>query len=165
MHLDAKSASRPHCDGQQHQQHRSQTVSPTATTTATAAATSAVAVANAVAKPLDKARPMRTAVECPSSTQAAMDGPGRCAHSYGSEGWGFESLRARPGQRPVALPAAGFLVVLGATLEATGSYQPSNRAWLINSAAARLSPSSMCPYTSLVMAMAVALWNGPTVLF
>jgi hypothetical protein len=44
-------------------------------------------VANTVAKPLDKARPMRTAVECPPSTGTAMDGPGRCAHSYGSESW------------------------------------------------------------------------------
>jgi len=72
---------------------------------------------------------------------------------YGSEGWGFESLRARSGQRPVARPAAGFLVALGATLGATGTRQPPNRARLIDSAAARLSPSSRCPYTSLVMAM------------
>ena len=45
----------------------------------------AVTVANTVAKPLDKTRPMQTAVECPSSTQAATDGPGRRAHSYGSD--------------------------------------------------------------------------------
>src|SRR5262245_8512864 len=29
--------------------------------------------------------PMRTAVECPSSTRTATDGPGRCAHSHGSD--------------------------------------------------------------------------------
>ena len=52
MQPDAKPTSRRHHDGQQHQRHRSQTVSPTATTTATAAAASAVTVANAVAKPL-----------------------------------------------------------------------------------------------------------------
>ena len=28
------------------------------------------------------------------SLQTAMEGPGRCAYNYGSEGWGFESLRA-----------------------------------------------------------------------
>src|SRR5215510_12824901 len=50
-----------------------------------------------------------TAESCArSSTDRASD--------YGSEGWGFESLRARPAQRPVANPAAGFLAVLGATL-------------------------------------------------
>jgi len=72
---------------------------------------------------------------------------------YGSEGWGFESLRARPAQRPVANPAAGFLAALGATPGATRTCQPRNSARLIDSAAARLSPSSRCPYTSLVMAM------------
>jgi hypothetical protein len=35
-----------------------------------------------------------------SSTDRASD--------YGSEGWGFESLRARQGHRPAARPAAGF---------------------------------------------------------
>ena len=59
-----------------------------------------------------------------------------CAHSYGSEG-----------------PEGAFLLLLGATLGATGTYQPPNSARLIDSAAARLSPSSRCPYTSLVMAM------------
>ena len=29
---------------------------------------------------------------------------------YGSEGWGFESLRARPGQRPSARLAAAVLL-------------------------------------------------------
>ena len=43
-------------------------------------------VANAVAKPLDKARPIRTAVECRPSAATATDGPGRCAHSYGADG-------------------------------------------------------------------------------
>jgi len=72
---------------------------------------------------------------------------------YGSEGWGFESLRARPAHRPLARPAGGFLVVLGATLGATRASQPPNRARLIDSAAARPSPSSRCPYTSLVIAI------------
>jgi hypothetical protein len=83
---DAKPTSRPHLDGQQHQRHRSQTVSPTATATATAGAASAVTAANAVAKLQDNARPMRTAVESPSwAARTATDGPGRCAHSYGSD--------------------------------------------------------------------------------
>jgi len=42
----------------------------------------AVTVANTVAKPTDKARPVRTTVECPSSARTATDGPGRCAYSY-----------------------------------------------------------------------------------
>jgi hypothetical protein len=45
-----------------------------------------VTVANTVAKPLDEARLLRTAVECLSSAATAIDGPGRCAYSYGSEG-------------------------------------------------------------------------------
>jgi hypothetical protein len=40
---------------------------------------SAVTVANAVAKPLDKARPMRTAVERRPSAASATDDPGRYA--------------------------------------------------------------------------------------
>src|SRR6185437_8905866 len=94
-----------------------------------------------------------TTLEYRPSPRPVTDGPGRCAHSYGSEGWGFESLRARPAQRPVANPAAGFLAVLGAALGATRTFQPPNIARLIDSAAARLSPSSRCPYTSLVTAM------------
>jgi hypothetical protein len=54
---------------------------------------------------------------------------------------------------PLPDPAAGFFVALGATLGATDTRQPPNRARVIDSAAARLSPSSRCPYTSLVMAM------------
>ena len=45
-------------------------------------------------------------------------------------------------------PGSGLFVALGATLGATGTRQPPNRARLIDSAAARLSPSSRCPYTS-----------------
>ena len=73
-------------------------------------AASAVTAANAVAKPLDKARPMRTAVECPSSTRTATDGPGPCGHSHGSEGWGFESLRAPARSGPFDPAAAVFLL-------------------------------------------------------
>ena len=76
---------------------------------------------------------------------------------YGSEGWGFESLRARPAQRPLARPKGAFLVVLGAT-RASQPSQPPNRARLIDSAAARPSPSSRCPYTSLV----IAILAGPS---
>jgi hypothetical protein len=43
-------------------------------------------VANTVAKPLDKARPMRTAVECPPSARTATNGPRRLAQAYGSRG-------------------------------------------------------------------------------
>jgi len=41
-------------------------------------------VANTVAKPPDNGRRMQTEVEYRPSTPAVMDGPGRCAHSYGS---------------------------------------------------------------------------------
>jgi hypothetical protein len=56
---------------------------------------SAVTAANTAAKPLDNACPVRTTLECRPSTRTTTDGPGRYAYSYGSEGWGFESLRAR----------------------------------------------------------------------
>ena len=56
-------------------------------------------------------------------------------------------------EAPYRIRKGAFLVRLGATLGATGIRQPPNRARLIDSAAARLSPSSRCPYTSLVMAM------------
>jgi hypothetical protein len=111
----------------------------------TAANTAAVAIASY--------RREATRLEHRPSRRPPLDGPGQSAHSYGSEGRGFESLRARPAHRPVARPAAGFLVALGATLGATRTYQLRNSARLIDSAAARLSPSSRCPYTSLVTAM------------
>ena len=53
-----------------------------------------------------------------SSTDRASD--------YGSEGWGFESLRARPAHRPSARLAKGFSVPVGATLGATGARQPNS---------------------------------------
>ena len=93
----------------------------------------AATVAKTVAKPLNSTRRTWTTLEYRPSLRPVTDGPGRYAHSYGSEGWGFESLRARPAHRPVARPAAGFLVALGAT----GTRQPPNRARLIDSAAAR----------------------------
>ena len=62
---------------------------------------SAATVANTVAKPLDNSRRTWTTLEYRPSVRTATDGSGRLAHSYGSEGWGFESLRARPAQRPV----------------------------------------------------------------
>src|SRR5215471_13993496 len=36
-----------------------------------------------------------TSLDHRPSRQTLLDGPGRSAHAYGSEGWGFESLRAR----------------------------------------------------------------------
>ena len=41
-----------------------------------------------------------TALENQASRQPLLDSPGQSAHSYGSEGWGFGSLRARPVQTP-----------------------------------------------------------------
>jgi hypothetical protein len=47
----------------------------------------------------------------------AVDYPGTRARSstdrasdYGSEGWGFESLRARPGQRPLPVAEGAFVL-------------------------------------------------------
>jgi hypothetical protein len=40
--------------------------------------------------------------------QKAFSDP--AATSYGSEGWGFESLRARPGQRPLPIMEGAFLL-------------------------------------------------------
>jgi hypothetical protein len=73
-------------------------------------ARTAATVANTVAKPSDNACRAWTALECRPRPWPAMDGPGRCAHSYGSEGWGFESLRARPGQRPLPVAEGAFLL-------------------------------------------------------
>src|SRR5580704_5405112 len=44
------------------------------------------AAANTAAKPTDNTRQLRTAMEYQSSTRPQPDDPGRCAHSYGSEG-------------------------------------------------------------------------------
>jgi hypothetical protein len=93
-----------------------------------------------------------TALDAVSSKDCARSSTDR-ASDYGSEGWGFESLRARPAHRPLARATGAYFVVLGATLGATQAFQPPNSARLIDSAAARLSPSSRCPYTSLVIAM------------
>jgi len=56
---------------------------------------SAATVAKTVAKPLNNTRRTWTTLEYRPSPRPVTDGPGRRAHSYGSEGWGFESLRAR----------------------------------------------------------------------
>ena len=63
---------------------------------------SAVTAANTAAKPLDNTGPVQTTVECRPSAQTAMDGPGRLASAYGSEGHSF-CLAAGP--RSLALPA------------------------------------------------------------
>ena len=112
-------------------------------------ASSRSTVVRAASRPAAATVRVRSAVCCSDCARSSTDR----ASDYGSEGWGFESLRARPGHRPVARPAAGFLAASGATPGATRTYQPPNSARLIDSAAARLSPSSRCPYTSLVMAM------------
>ena len=62
---------------------------------------------------------------CTTWARGAVDYRGTSARSstdrasdYGSEGWGFESLRARParpGQRPLPRLGGAFFVVLGAT--------------------------------------------------
>src|SRR5205085_11960718 len=100
----------------------------------------ALTVANAVAKPMDEARPMRTAVECPSSARARLGGPGRGARSYGSEGWGFESLRAR--QVTGLFPSFARLSagVWEPAWEPTGVAAAPSSVWLMDTAAARLSP-------------------------
>ena len=56
---------------------------------------SAATVAKTAAKPLHNTRRTWTTLEYRPSPRPVTDGPGRRAHSYGSEGWGFESLRAR----------------------------------------------------------------------
>jgi len=38
-----------------------------------------------------------------ASSRTDPDDTERLTGIYGSEGWGFESLRARPGQRPIAI--------------------------------------------------------------
>jgi hypothetical protein len=52
-------------------------------------------VANTVAKPLDGIGHAPTTLEYRPRAPTRLDGPGRFAQNYGSEGWGFESLRAR----------------------------------------------------------------------
>jgi hypothetical protein len=42
--------------------------------------------------------------------RTGLDVVGQLMGAYGSEGWGFESLRARPGQQPFALLAAALLL-------------------------------------------------------
>jgi len=67
-------------------------------------------VANTVAKPLDDACQVWTTLEHRPWAPTPLGDPGRLAQNYGSEGWGFESLRARPAQRPSRPSAAAFLL-------------------------------------------------------
>jgi hypothetical protein len=46
---------------------------------------------------------------------------GRLALIYGSEGWGFESLRARPGQRPLPGAEGAFLLTQLLTAALSGA--------------------------------------------
>jgi hypothetical protein len=55
-------------------------------------------------------------------------GTGCACCSYGSKGWGFESLRACQVRSPLPSLGAAFLVLMGATLGATDAHQPPNRA-------------------------------------
>src|SRR5262249_16255950 len=80
-----------------------------------------------------------------SSTDRASD--------YGSEGWGFESLRARQVRGPSPLAEGLFLCPWEPRWEPRRLIEAPNSAAVIDSAAARLSPSTRCPYTSLVIAM------------
>ena len=65
-----------------------------------------------VAKPLNSTRRTWTTLEYRPSLRPVTDGPGRYAHSYGSEGWGFESFRTRQARaiwaRSSSLLANGF---------------------------------------------------------
>ena len=53
--------------------------------------------------------------ECRRLSSACARSSTDRASDYGSEGWGFESLRARTSYRPLAHPAGAFLVALQAT--------------------------------------------------
>jgi hypothetical protein len=88
---------------------------------------SAATVATTVAKPSDGARRMWTTLECRPSLRPVTDGPGRLAHSYGSKGWGFESLRARPAQRPLTQSGRGLSGPPGSHAGSRGARQPPNR--------------------------------------
>jgi len=54
-------------------------------------------VANTLAKPLDDIGDALTSLEHRPRARTRLGRPGRLAQNYGSEAWGFESLRARPG--------------------------------------------------------------------
>jgi hypothetical protein len=71
---------------------------------------------------------------------------------YGSEGWGFESLRARKVTGPFRPSARLSAAAWEPTWEPSAD-ETASRVRLIDSAAARFSPSTKCPYTSLVIAM------------
>jgi len=77
----------------------------------------AITAANTVAS----YRRTTTGLEHRPRGQPLLDRSGRSAHAYGSEGWGFESLRARPGQRTLPVPGRGLLVPLGPMLGATAA--------------------------------------------
>ena len=70
------------------------------------------AVANTAAKASDTDRRPATCMESEPRSWTPVDDPGQPARAYGSEGWGFESLRARqvPGLSPPGhgLLATGF---------------------------------------------------------
>ncbi len=46
---------------------------------------------------------MATGMEQPPSRETVLDSRGRSAQAYGSEGWGFESLRARHSERATVM--------------------------------------------------------------
>ena len=114
-----------------------------------------VAVTDAAGQPWTHVLSVDVRVPWPAKKRIARTDSDRADDLYFStdQKVGGSSPSERAQLTGVARPATGFLVALGATLGATGTRQPPNRARLIDSAAARLSSSSRCPYTSLVTAM------------
>src|SRR5262245_32742454 len=70
--------------------------------------------------------------------EQAQDQPTRLRSAYdcGSEGLGFESLRARPGHRPLPASGRGLFVPVGAMLGATAAGSVPNSARLMDAATA-----------------------------
>jgi len=56
---------------------------------------SAVTATKTAAMTVDNALHAWTAVEYRPSAQTAMEGPRRCAHYYGSEGWGVREMASK----------------------------------------------------------------------
>jgi hypothetical protein len=71
---------------------------------------------------------------------------------YGSEGWGFESLRARPGHRPYPL-RGGLSCAGGSHVGSHGGRFRAEQCLARGCGDGSPVPSTRCPYTSLVMVM------------
>src|SRR5439155_17383442 len=71
-----------------------------------------------------------TAIDpCEQARATTTDWSGRLKSCYGSEGWGFESLRARPAQRPVPILGPAFCVLRTATLTAKEVHRRPSSPW------------------------------------